>query len=243
MLLSLAAKLQPIDNGYLTRRIRRQICGNDLATVLAKQITIPLLIPFDLENYLVNMLPSDYPDLPTSFTAKPVLIPVHDPARHDPNATLPSLVDVPTEAGNLRYWVLSNTNMWACQHRVMDEVFEVLWSLFHRFTESSKIHSANISGPEATWYMAKSFRGRCVLPKVTNPFTSSATTSRRVGAPSPLDAREAALFRAWIFAVPYYVPRDFIDDWDERGGMFDEEAYMYPVPDELFWKDEDVPMS
>lgn len=238
---NLAADYKLVDNGYLTRRIRRQLCGPSLSTVLEKQITIPLLIPYDLENYLLNELPSSYPDLPASYTAKPILIPVHDPARRDPNATLPSLVDVSTEAGNLRYWVISNTNMWACQHRVIDEVFELLWSLFHQFTESSKVHSARISSPEATWYMAKSFRRRCILPKATTPSTSSTTTSRRA-APGTLDPREAALFRAWLFAVPYYAFRGFSDDWHERHRPFDEEAYMYPVPDELFWKDahEDV---
>ena len=209
---------------------------------MEKQITIPLLIPYDLENYILNELPSKYSDIPTSYSAQPILIPVHDPARRDPHATLPSLVDVPGEAGNLRYWVISNTNMWACQHRVMDEVFEILWPLFHRFIEKSKIRSADMSDPEAILYMAKSFRRRCILPNVTTQSTSSATTSQRA-APGVLDPREAALFRAWVFAVPYYVYREFTDDWDERGGVFDEEAYMYPVPDELFWKDEDVQMS
>ncbi|KAL9119144.1 MAG: hypothetical protein Q9187_004301 [Circinaria calcarea] len=231
-------------NGYLTRRIRRQVCGPDLATVMRKQNTIPLLIPYELENYLLNELPSSYPDLPASYTAKPILIPVHDPAKHAPNATLPSLADVPGEAGNLRYWVITNTNMWACQHRVMDEVFEVLWSLFHQFTESIKINnSATIAGHHATWYMAKSFR---ILPKVSTPNTKSSTTaswnSKGLIAGN-VDLREAALFRAWVFSVPSYVSREFTVDYSEREIVFDEEAYMYPVPDELFWRDEDVEMD
>ena len=223
------------------------MCGPDLATVMQKQITLPLLIPYELENYLLNELPSSYPDLPASYTAKPVLIPVHDPTKHLPTATLPSLADVPGEAGNLRYWVISNTNMWACQHRVMDEVFEILWSLFHQFTESIKINnSATIVGHHATWYMAKSFRRRCILPKVTTPDTKSSTTASRNSKGTiagNMGPREAALFREWVFAVPSYVDREFSEEYSERGIAFDEEAYMYPVPDELFWKDEDVEMG
>lgn len=41
-----------IDSNYLTRRIRLQIYGNDLASVQEKQMTIPLAIAAEVENQI-----------------------------------------------------------------------------------------------------------------------------------------------------------------------------------------------
>ncbi len=93
----------PTDRNYSTRRIRRQVCSRDLAAVQEKQITIPVIVPWALEDYLLSTLPQQYGDLPSHFTNFKPLIPVHDGSKYDPStAILPSLQDTASESGNLR---------------------------------------------------------------------------------------------------------------------------------------------
>ena len=43
-----------LDSNYLTRRIRRDVTGPTLDAVQQKQMTMPFLIPWALETYLVS---------------------------------------------------------------------------------------------------------------------------------------------------------------------------------------------
>ncbi|MCJ1435595.1 hypothetical protein MMC27_004969 [Xylographa pallens] len=226
--------------GYLTRRIRQQVHGPDLMSVMEKQITIPMMLPYDLENFLLNILPN----LATGFPIEQrFLIPVHDP-----NATplivnvlgvLPHLHDTASEDGNLRYWVISNKSMWAGQNRIEDEVFETLWPLFNWFCDNYRggaVHGC--TDPEAVWKMAESVRRRAVQPKVPpNTGADSTRHPRAIGGNKRgLTPAEAMLFRAWILAEPNYTDRRTSAGKPRK---FEEDAYLYPVPDELFWKDGD----
>ena len=229
-----------IDAKYSTRRIRRQVCAPDFKGVQDKQITIPVNVPFGLENYLLTQLPQEYDDLPSHFTDHKPLIPVHDPNRYGSNhGNLPSLRDSASEAGNLRYWVITNESMWASQHRVLDEFAELLWPLFHWFNQAFLSRpNAGVSVLEdnsvSCWRLARSFRRRIVLPEVSS--NQAPPASMNSGLPS---LRETLLFRPWALISPRKPDREYTSTQDGRHNLFDEEAVLYPFPDKLFWKPSD----
>lgn len=205
-----------------------------------KQITIPVNVPFGLENYLLNLLPQEYDDLPSHSTDFKPLIPVHDSSKYDPStASLPSLRETASENGNLRHWVITNESMWASQHRVLDEFAELMWSLFYWFIQAirsrpgagvSKLHDEFLS----CWRLARSFRRRIVLPEF--PFSGPQPVRMKSDLPS---LREALLFRPWAFISPAKPYRDFTSEDDNKHELFDEEGALYPFPDKLFWDPSD----
>jgi hypothetical protein len=228
------------DNGYLTRRIRREVHGPDLKSVMDKQITLPLVIPSVLENFLLNEFPRICPDLPSHYLSNPFLIPVHDPAKYVaptvPNPVLPSLVEETSETGNLRYWVITNESMWTGQNPAMDEVSAVLWSLFRWFQDVNPVNTCDT--PDAAWHLTRSLRRRALLPECASalgprPIGHRREKSKRIDT-GILDAREALLFREWVLMIPHTTGR-LVMDWRD----FEEDGYMYPIPDELFWKEGD----
>ncbi|MCJ1477750.1 hypothetical protein MMC13_006423 [Lambiella insularis] len=144
----------PAWKGYFTQKIRRQTWGPDLNSAMKNNITIPLLIPHDVEQHIRHLLEVEA-GLPPQFNPEELLSPVYNPAYHghaNPSSNLPPLQglqppfqeivdeqgalrpleDVVTEQGNLRFWTIDNTSMWLGQNRTLDEVFEVLW-YFHSF--------------------------------------------------------------------------------------------------------------
>jgi hypothetical protein len=209
--------------------------------VQEKQITIPVNIPSGLEIYLLSTIQQEFNDIPSHFFDARPLIPIHDSTRYDASsATLPSLRDTAAESGNLRYWVITNESMWACQHRVMDEFAELMWTMFHWFNQAisaSSMHGNSTLGDTSTccWQLARSFRRRIVLPEVPDKAISSAPT--KPGLPS---LRETLLFRPWAFCSPAKLERDFVDTEERGHELFNEEAVMYPFPDHLFWDPLDV---
>ena len=201
---------------YLTRRIRFHVYGTTFQAVQEKQITIPLIIPHDLEDFLVQQTRERYPDLP--LTSSP-LIPLHDATRYDAaTSTLPSLRDITTEEGNLRYWVITNTSMWAGQHRALDEMFHVLWSLHSLFRAAPP--SFDPFGPR---YLQEWYKSRY------------ADTLDE-------DCRDLLLFRQWVLPTPLpspvgrFIPGLFKPRFHP---LFNEKVIKYPFPNELFWKDGD----
>ena len=186
---------------------------------------------------MVNQLPQIYPDLPSHFTSSAFLIAIHRPPSADQAPLfLPSIQDQAIEAGNPRYWVISNLNMWACQHRVVDEVFEILYSFFHLFRYNDKRSIAfDCSTPQALWHLSRDFRRRAILPEVNSNINDQ-------GHLSGLPLREAVLFRAWIFAEPsrYFATTSVTQESrseSSRNAYLDEEDFVYPIPTELFWMD------
>lgn len=223
------------------------------------------MIPWDLETYILTQLPQDYPDLPTYVAERKLLIPVHDPSKYDQTTTiLPSLQDVASEKGNLRYWVIDNTSMWAGQHHVLDEIAEILYSMFHWFNQAAWI--SNSRGPrlllgtpqrprdpwplgtdtkECIWQTARLCRRRLTLPNIPcddghdHRISSSPGTS--IKAPMPT-LRESLLFRPWVFHTPKRQRWDYsltIRDLQVAHHLFNENGVLYPFPDELFWKEGD----
>lgn len=229
-----------VDANYSTRRIRRQVYGPDFRTVQEKQITIPINIPWNLENYLLSILPGDFDDVPPHFLRFKPMIPVHNPRRYDlSTATLPSLQDTVTETGNLRYWVVTNESMWACQHRVMDEFAELMWTLFHGFniimTLSSQTPSEDLEDTKTCcWRLARSFKCRIILPNLAD---DTAADRMRIGLPS---LRETLLFKSWALHTPATVDGSL---WSYPGAhpLYQRNnQVLYPFPDELFWDPNDA---
>lgn len=219
--------------GYLTRRIRRVIVGPELQAVREKQITMPLFIPMDLEVSIGSETTTRTNDPSVKADHLPQLIPVHDPQKYDPRtATLPSLHNTVNDSGNLRYWLITNKNMWAHQSRVADEVSELLATLFDWF-----LHCGRQPGHEPTkhgtdsehciWHLAKAFRQRLVLPEESDKRERGQT----------LSAREAQLFRPWALARPARLKRHY--DWEEIDALEDELEKKGDIPDSIFWNDGD----
>lgn len=111
--------------------------------MLEKQLTIPLFLPHQLEDYLVNKLGQDYPEL--SSLIRETIIPLHDSSKYDAaQGKLPSLLDTTTGYGNLRYWVVTNTGMWTGQHYVLDEIVKILRTL-HILSIENNFNEGRIS--------------------------------------------------------------------------------------------------
>ena len=185
---------------YCTRRVRRVVYGPDLAWVQAKQITTPVVVPWLLEDYLLNQLPQRY-SLPPHFVdpnATKVLMPLHDPNQHDPLVTsIPSLRDTPDESGNLRYWVITNRSMWANQHELMDEFAELMWCIFKWFTSACNlardlnfVHQELLKFDESQciWTLARYLRQRIILPEIPGDHLCL--------------RRQGVLFKPWVFKSP-----------------------------------------
>ena len=114
------------DRGYFTRRIRLNITSTELDDVMRKQVTIPMLIPHQLEETLASVLPEG------------TLIPVYNSKAHEPNAEIPPVIPrLPggTAKGNLRYWIIKNDGMWAGHSPVYDVVSGILRLLHHCMME------------------------------------------------------------------------------------------------------------
>ena len=218
--------------GYATRRLRRQVHGPDLDSVMQKQITVPVILPSDLEQYIIHTLPEQYPDLPSHFIETPCLIPLHDPATHNSDSSpFPSLRDTGNESGNLRYWVITNESMWAGQHRVMDEIAELVWTLFHWLMQHSLGNGPNsgidTSNTACVYHVARAFRRRIVLPEISE---------QEELAPGLPSKREARLFRPWALLSPMPPQRHFIGYASAEQEHFFDKLVRYPFEDELFWK-------
>ena len=244
-----------IDRDYLTRRIRRQVYGPDITSVMEKQITVPMILPSDLENHILNSIPAHYTDLPEHATTAKSIIPVHDASKYDVQRnSRRSLQDTFDESGNLRYWVITNESMWAGQHRALDEIAELLWTFFRWFNRAVEDrigpHWESTNTEPCVWHLARAFRRRIILPGVPGDQSLENRNSIASDAMKPgLSMRESILFRSWVFQSPHvYKPTGHSANRDTRVGrddsdgphrLFNEEGVSYPFPDELFWRQGD----
>lgn len=222
--------------------------GPDIDSVFEKQITMPVIIPYDLEQSLVQTMSDALDEAGLSEgQLDQFLIPVHEQGKG--TAIIPDLQDTAGPTGNVRIWVIGNELMWAGIDRRIDEVFEILWAFFHWHNSiTADQYYVRLDHGDALVHLASSFRNR--LPPRLDASTSE--TSERMQevyndhASGPilsakwkgLSPREAVLFKRWAFHTPTLVNRGYNDD--VRHSMFDEEVDMlYPFPDDLFWNDGD----
>ncbi|KAL8765412.1 MAG: hypothetical protein Q9209_007518 [Squamulea sp. 1 TL-2023] len=218
---------------YLTRRIRRIVADRDLEAVRKLQITMPLIIPLDLEVSITNEAISRCAGSPGVVADHlPQLIPVHNPQKHDPRTTmLPSLADTVCDSGNYRYWLITNENMWAGQHRVADEISDLLTTLFDWFLHCERQPG---NGPirrgadnyNCIWHLAKGLRRRLVLPEESD--------ERDKG----ISKREARLFRPWALTRPPRVQKSY-DANSEMETLEDQMEAEDHISDSAFWDDEE----
>ncbi|KAI4242574.1 MAG: hypothetical protein L6R40_003955 [Gallowayella cf. fulva] len=250
--------IDPRDGGYtdyLTRRIRRMVSGNDFEAIRNKQITMPLIIPMVLETSISSELTSRCMAISTS--SQPQLIQVHDPLRYDPRtATLPSLTDTMAESGNLRYWLITNENMWAGQDHVADEVRELYTLLYDWFVQDKGEPGPSRPVKYGTDHnccigsLARAFQRRLILPEILEkPENSDAgpagANRKRHG--QRLPRREAVLFRPWALMRPSRVQRTYspyqremakLDAAMESDADLDEDSF-WRHGDEGTWDDEE----
>ncbi|KAL8692872.1 MAG: hypothetical protein Q9224_003872 [Gallowayella concinna] len=231
---------------YLTRRIRRMIVARDFQGVFAKQITMPLIIPMDLELMIVNELVSRKGSVPTECL--PVFIPVHDSRSYDPRTTtMPSLTDSLSESGNLRYWLITNKNMWAGQDRVADEVSELLASLFDWYLHCEDPVVGPIQygtdGDRCIWHLARILRRRLILPETLDKPSNDPMLLRqrnRGNRGQTLPPREARLFRSWALTRPRRVQRSYEYDAEKVDLVEAEMELDADIDDNVFWRDGDA---
>ncbi|MCJ1312571.1 hypothetical protein MMC25_006245 [Agyrium rufum] len=230
--------------GYLSRKI---LCvlwsdrydGNDIRNVTKKDITLPLTIPADLENYIEHEIPSRFPELSQSFPGYPHLMKVHDPStQSDYTGPLPSLAESPNETGNLRYWLKNTSSMWAGQHHALEyieHIYTVLSQIFSMRSLGSS--AADASGSDFKLLVAKH------LGRFVDPPSDIGQDRNGATATSASTSSDLLRFQAWALADPKISNR-FRDlfPWKEclRNTKIEEKNYIYPVPDELFWPEDDA---
>lgn len=175
---------------------------------------MPLIIPLDLEHYILHDIPQQHSDLPHLSIKFPLIFPIHDPTKyteytdlllqenqHDP---IPSLVEKADERGNLRYRIISRDNIWTGQHPVLDEIAILLRFLCQWFGQASSIRSSNFlpkdfhTGSEAAIsHLAWSYRSLQLraMGKANGelPYSSESMRTRR-----PALTREYEIFRQWV---------------------------------------------
>jgi hypothetical protein len=169
------------------------------------------------------------------------LIPIHDRGAwraNQINPNLPSLDEQYSEAGNLRFWVITNKSMWSGQHYIIDEVTEILHFLAYRTRESLPVDN-----DDSMWNIASHIRRRAIRPDISTAQLHervNATEKKLRQTTSGLPMREIMLFRSWVFAVP------ILDRWRTKylheyehliDLEFREDDILYPVPEELYWID------
>lgn len=175
---------------------------------------MPLIIPLELENYILHDIPQQHSDLHHLGMKFPLIIPVHDPTKyteytdlmlqenqHDP---IPSLADKADERGNLRYRIISRDNIWAGQDPVLDEIAILLRFLCQWFGQATSIISIDLlpsdlhTGSEAAIsHLAWSYRSLQLrtMGKANGelPYSSESMRTRR-----PALTREYEIFRQWV---------------------------------------------
>ena len=214
---------------------------------MEKPLSIPLTIPRELEDYIHNEFLPSVPNLPRSYTRKPVLTIIHDALLQNDSAVLPSLRDTETETGNPRYWIIDNRNIWAGQHPMVDELFELYKGIFlsqsavrPQVGPSNGVHSPQLENkcdaadPNFILALAHILKQRIVPPSLSYENSRSG---------SNIDPTERFLFEAWALSDPGRCdessPLEGDEDGDGRREPFDQDDYPYSVPDSLFWKEGD----
>lgn len=212
---------------------------------------MPLIIPYELEQFIHQLVADALTDAGMAADGLlPILIPVHEPGKG--TAILPDLHETVEPSGNIRFWVVGNELMWAGLDRRIDEVFEVLWSLFHWHVQTHTIagfpNGMRFDQGLATYHLALEFRhrltpvleshdGKTSANSQEARFEASGDAHRERFRSRTLSPREALLFREWAFHVPMVPQRNYNDS--DRGEYCDEDDMIYPFPDDLFWKEGD----
>lgn len=175
---------------------------------------MPFIIPLDLEDYILHGIPQQHNDLPHPSMAYPPIIPIHDPTKytqytdlllqetqHDP---IPSIAEKADEGGNLRYRIITQHNMWAGQHPVLDEIailLRILCQWFDHATSFGYFESLpegfHTDSEAAIFHVAWSYKSLQLRAMgEANGELPYSSESMRTGRPAL--TREYELFRQWV---------------------------------------------
>ena len=220
--------------------MRSSVLGDSLAKVMEKQITIPVVVPWTLENHFWTLF-KDHAVPAHSANFKP-LIPVHDAIAYH-RSRLPSLRDIGDESGNLRYWVITNESMWDHQHPLLHEFSELMWSMVHQFHQAmedkaSRTTGSNTGSQDPLLRLAQNLRRHIVLPERFSDDQVFIEATRH----NHLSTRESLLFRPWALrntVIPERrrIYRRIEPTYSHR--LFRDEYFQYPFNDNLFWEEGD----
>ena len=199
-----------------------------------KQITIPIVIPLELDSYLCDTVESLVAD-------HRLLLQVHDRVKHHSRtARLPSLRDISGHKGNIRYWLITNNSMWTGQHPVLDEIYHILWIFFGWFdfvgfarrSHDPRALPFSTATPSCLFWVVQCLRRRLgPHPQVHH---SDGDLRRRQGL---LPLREALLFRSFVYQNPSFAGG--IDAWIHEGRQVDEDLPAGLAEDD-YWHGESI---
>lgn len=224
---------------------------------------MPIIIPLDLENYILHDIPLQHDDLPHLSMAYPLIIPIHDPTKYRQYADMmlqafqyqpiPSIAEKADEGGNLRYRIISEHNMWAGQHPVLDEIAILLRLLCRWFSYTTTLQQFEPlpeyfhTGSEAAMvHLARSYRTlQLHAMEKANGELPYSSDSIRTGRPAL--TKEYEIFRQWVkqpdkedgnhdgILSHRHVNSYPQTEWDESEWSRDG----YPAPSPWLWKEGD----
>ncbi|CAZ85051.1 unnamed protein product [Tuber melanosporum] len=213
--------------GYLSRRIRRVMFADNIDEIFQKQITIPICVPAALEEYIENTMRDvcDEHGMPWSDEFK-VLIPIHN--RNTTTRPAP-----PVGRWNYRYWVIGNITMWAKWDPRIDEIFEVLWSIFHMETRPRNFAYRCDPDEEEDRLLAKTLAAK--FDQRIIPASSLIPQVEQIAPGSWPDAREKELFREWMMCFPQPESRTYSYETHHTHYI---EGRVRTFAEELWWNEE-----
>lgn len=158
-------------------------------------------------------MPQQHNDLPRLCMTYPPIIPVHDTTKYTQYADMllqenqydpiPSIVDQADERGNLRYRIITERNLWAGQHPMLDEIAILLRFLCLQFNHATSARDSgvlpemfNTDSESAIFHLAWSYKslqlGAMGKANAELPYSSGRIRTGR----SAL-TREYEVFREW----------------------------------------------
>jgi hypothetical protein len=214
-------------NGYFTRRFRRVITAPTLDVLWTKQLTLPLWVPQELDDYVVALTAATYGD----GDEYRILIPAYD-TRY--RGHIPPLPDQASNgAWKLRIWVIGNTTMWArSQSREVDELFEILWTLYHLAWSSceGEAHKLLPLDHEELRLLLAMFLERRSVPDLPPRDSEGGEGGRQKW----LDEVEKKRWNEWLADRPLEVYRNYTEG---HHGLYVEKFGM-EAPEDWYWDEE-----
>ena len=206
----------------------RILYGPDLEHISEQMVHMILKIPEDLEVYLINLV--------NEALVESNLADHHQFLYPFVKHISPNLESEPAESELRRrivttIWVVDNVLMWAGIDRRIDEVFEVLWTLFHWCTQVDA--SVSMHSEACVQFLAQHYRSR--LPRSLDSRTLISSDVHEDPNQRVLPERERLLYLHWLLRWPEIQDREetMFPDYDEI------DAVKYPPPDEFFWNNGD----
>jgi hypothetical protein len=193
-----------------------------------------LEIPESLEVYLTNLVKEalEGSNIETDADSLQFLFAFFEPTRPTQSSDHDVFEEDIDAEIHLRNWVVNNDLMWAGIDRRIDEVFEVLWTLFHWRTQVDI--AVDTTTEECVQFLAQHYRSR--LPQSLDSETAISSDAHKVPSQGVLPERERLLYLHWVLRWPENQERQY----NEAPNMFYSDSDVkYPPPEELFWNNGD----